>query len=113
MLHTPITADWTQDVRAQRVLSSFAAHPPVEITIPAMERWSRADRCYAGYRTQVLAAIRDEHGDKLLEQCDRTGDYAPFALFLEQPSIDDAVRAAMSPSALTDLVHSAARGIAA
>ena len=111
MLHQPITADWTRDVRAQRILASFTANPPRTAKLRFQE--AGRDSTFVGYRAEVLAKIQDQHGAPILTECQRTGDYAEFKRFCDQPSVDDAIMAALSTEAAVDAVFAVARRIAA
>lgn len=94
---------WTSDPRALRLLASCAQRPPVggyqHGGAFALHREMDCQFVYSGYRAEALAAIRSEHGDRILNACHGTGDYTPFEAFCAEPSVTAAIDAA--PLALT------------
>ena len=96
MLHQPLTAtlDWTQDRRARALLASCAATPPRVVMIPAGQRWTAEDRTYTGYRAECLQVIWNQHGKRVLAECEVSGDYEPWTEFCCGLTVDDAIDAA-------------------
>lgn len=110
---TPITADWVSDPRAQCALASCAANPPRVAAIPAHERWTRDDWSYVGFRVEVLRAIWNELGERVLEACQLTNEFSAWERFCAGPSVQDAIVAAVEAAAVADEAIAAARGVAA
>lgn len=88
---------WTADPAAAALLVRCAKNPPAgNFHRSRFGRIRREHWRYRGYRVNALERIRDEHARRTLEQCHATGDYAPFRALCDQPSVVDAIDAAVS-----------------
>lgn len=97
--------DWTTDRRARRILASLATNPPPVERIPHEDRWDREDTRFTGFRVQALGILRAAHQTPRFKAAQAAGDMAMCHRIADEPSVGDAVRAALVPvEAFTGLI---------
>lgn len=100
---------WTTDPRAAALLASCAKFPPerTAFQIAPAERWTRDEwnTRYVGRRVDRLRKIYSELACAALHEGDRTGDYAAFNAFDAQPSVDEAIEAAVTIPVLAPVLE--------
>lgn len=90
-------ACWTADPRAAALLTRCMKNPPKgDFHRTRFGRVRREHYRYRGYRVNALERIHDEHARRTLDACHVARDYAAFTAFREQPSVVEAIDAALN-----------------
>jgi hypothetical protein len=69
---------WTRHPRAAAILADMASNPPKQRTAPYEGLTLSHKRLFVGGRVQELSAIHRAESERILAECDATGDHAPF-----------------------------------